>query len=368
MKINVFKNIKHDKINSLSILGVATGVICVYIILNIGGVMKESLSSQFIEGSNIVQVQPDFTSEENIKNYVPEITAVDVKDLFNKKYIDSIYINNSMKKTISIGDNNSEVHIEPYKSDLENFFDFDYNKYKENIFKYNAIISSDLLSKFKEQNSVNLVNRKFYITDSFTPKNNILKNTIIIDPDVFENLFTDKYDALTIKINSNYSIKESCDLILSELDMKSKSNEYICEDNQKMKSDLESLVQQLILLLASIGCISVIVSGIGIMNVMYLNINQEKNDICIKRAIGASSYIIMKEYLAKSIILCLKGCVLGISLGIFISYILSEFIGLAFNIYYTNIIFSIVFCTLLGLIFGYAPAIKASSTNIIDFL
>lgn len=353
-------------INLLSILGVATGIACVYIILTLGEIMKLSISKQFIETENVAQLQPDLSTEYAINNYVPEISLNDVKDLERRSYIDSVYVNKDTNRKVYFENDEKVIRIEPFSKELKIFLNFDYEKYENSVYSYNAIISEDLIDAFDGSNKLKIESRNFNIVDYFTPPNTLLKNTIIVDENIFYTLFNDDYNAISIKINNNYNIEEVCSLILNDFD--NKKNDYLCEDNQKMKSETEKIIDQMILFFVAIGFISIIVSGIGIMNVMYLNVIQEKNDICIKRAIGASSRIILIEYMIRSIMFCMHGCIFGVGFGIAFTYLISVLIVVNFIVPINNLIYSIGFGFVLGLTFGYYPAVKASSSNIIDFL
>lgn len=127
------------------------------------------------------------------------------------------------------------------------------------------------------------------------------------------------------------------------------------------------------LLLLSIAAISLLVGGVGIMNVMYVTVTERTREIGLKKSIGAPDHIILSEFIVESVIITLIGGILGIAWGIFVSWFVSFVVGLfSFNwpfiIAYNGIIIAFVVSAGIGLLFGYAPARKAARLNPIEAL
>jgi putative ABC transport system permease protein len=121
-------------------------------------------------------------------------------------------------------------------------------------------------------------------------------------------------------------------------------------------------------LLFSIASVSLIVGGIGIMNIMLVSVTERTREIGIRMSIGARRRDILTQFLIESIVMSLLGGFIGIVLGVVSSTMISKFAGWPTFIS-TNSIFLAVFCaSAVGILFGYYPARKAASLNPIDAL
>lgn len=121
-------------------------------------------------------------------------------------------------------------------------------------------------------------------------------------------------------------------------------------------------------LLTAIAAISLIVGGIGIMNIMYVTVTERTKEIGLRMSIGAHNRSILMQFLCESVILSIIGGIIGILLGILISYILSLVQGWPFLVSSTAIILSFVVCAATGIFFGWYPAKKAASLDPINAL
>lgn len=130
---------------------------------------------------------------------------------------------------------------------------------------------------------------------------------------------------------------------------------------------MDNITNTLTLLLGGIASISLIVGGIGVMNVMLVSVSERTKEIGIRKSLGAKRKDIMNQFLIESLMLCITGGILGIIFGVLIGYIISIF-NISFTLSTTIIILSVTISLFIGLIFGIFPAYKASSLNPIDAL
>jgi putative ABC transport system permease protein len=121
-------------------------------------------------------------------------------------------------------------------------------------------------------------------------------------------------------------------------------------------------------LLASIAGVSLLVGGIGIMNIMLVSVTERTREIGIRMAIGARSSIVKMQFLIESIVLSLTGGFAGILLGIGISLTIPLFLGWQTSISTISILGSVLFSAAVGIFFGYYPARKAAALDPIDAL
>ena len=139
-------------------------------------------------------------------------------------------------------------------------------------------------------------------------------------------------------------------------------------DMQEMLSTMTSTTQMLTYLLGSIAGISLLVGGIGIMNIMLVSVTERTREIGTRLAIGAMENEVLLQFLVEAIVLSTLGGIIGIFLGLGIGYGTVRIMELPFILNNQIILISFIFSTLIGVFFGYFPARKAARLNPIDAL
>lgn len=136
----------------------------------------------------------------------------------------------------------------------------------------------------------------------------------------------------------------------------------------ELLSMISNVTGMLTLLLSAIAGISLLVGGIGIMNIMYVTVTERTKEIGLRMSIGAQNRDILMQFLVESIILSLLGGVIGIIGGVVISYLASMGLGWPFILSIKSILIAFVVCTATGLFFGWYPAKKAANLDPITAL
>lgn len=121
-------------------------------------------------------------------------------------------------------------------------------------------------------------------------------------------------------------------------------------------------------LLAGIASIALLVGGIGIMNMMLVSVTERTKEIGLRKALGATPAVIQLQFLMESVFLSVLGGIFGIFAGEVISFFATKLIGIDFRINLSAILLGFFFSLLVGVIFGWAPAMRASRLNPIDAL
>ena len=138
-----------------------------------------------------------------------------------------------------------------------------------------------------------------------------------------------------------------------------------------LEETMSNVTSVLSILLGGIAAISLIVGGIGIMNIMLVTVTERTREIGIRKAIGATRGVILTQFLMEAVVLCMMGCGLGIFLSWAILQTVSTVVasvGLRFTLDGGVVLISVVFCFLIGVIFGLYPANKAARMKPIDAL
>ena len=146
---------------------------------------------------------------------------------------------------------------------------------------------------------------------------------------------------------------------------------YKLSTQSAIESAMSQITSMLTILLGGIAAVSLIVGGIGIMNIMLVTVTERTREIGIRKAIGASRGTILAQFLMEAVVLCMLGCGLGIFLSWAVLQLVSTVVaslGMKFTLDMGVVLLSVVFCFLIGVVFGLYPANKAAKMKPIDAL
>jgi putative ABC transport system permease protein len=145
-----------------------------------------------------------------------------------------------------------------------------------------------------------------------------------------------------------------------------KEDEFSVLDTKSILNIVSNILGILTVALGGIAAISLLVGGIGIMNIMLVSVAERTHEIGLRKAIGATEKVILIQFLAEAIILSFIGGLIGILLGIGGSIVINHFFTTVVTIWSIGLAFGV--SALVGIIFGTAPAIRAARLNPIDAL
>ncbi len=149
---------------------------------------------------------------------------------------------------------------------------------------------------------------------------------------------------------------------------KTQENDFEIRNSAEFQEKMKSTVQTFAILLASIASVSLLVGGIGIMNIMLVSVTERTKEIGIRMAIGARAIDIRMQFLIEALVLSLLGGLIGVITGIVIALLIGGLFSTNVVISISPILLSFSFSGLVGIGFGYYPAYKASLLNPIDAL
>ena len=146
------------------------------------------------------------------------------------------------------------------------------------------------------------------------------------------------------------------------------NDDFIVRTQAELISTFSSTSQLLTVLLAVIAGISLIVGGIGIMNIMYVSVTERTKEIGLRMSIGARGVDILLQFLIEAILISIVGGLIGVALGFTASKLITIILKWPTLISESSVVLSFVVCAITGIFFGYYPAQKASGLNPIDAL
>lgn len=133
-------------------------------------------------------------------------------------------------------------------------------------------------------------------------------------------------------------------------------------------ASFQSIMSMMSLLLAGIAAISLVVGGIGIMNMMLVSVTERTTEIGLRKALGATPFAIRLQFIVEAIMLSLTGGIIGLVAGALLAYLLARIIGIDVSVSVSTNLLALGFSATVGIVFGYMPAGKASRLNPIDAL
>lgn len=183
------------------------------------------------------------------------------------------------------------------------------------------------------------------------------------------NYFNMMFASATSEEESELAATEITYILRSNHGIKSGgTDDFEIRTQEELVSSINSVNQMLTMLLAAIASISLVVGGIGIMNIMYVTVTERTKEIGLRMAIGARNSDIKMQFLTESIILSLIGGVIGILVGLLVSYGASKLLNWPFVVSEKAILISFLVCAFTGIFFGWYPAKKAANMDPISAL
>ncbi len=409
-------SIKANRTRSfLTCLGIAIGVASIILIFSLMGSISNLVQTETSAlGDELIVVRPN-SDKSTITNIIEEFTTAnafqnsslnltDIQTISNISNITAVAPISISTNTVSsdkntftsvaiLGTNSDFVKIEPltmrFGSFLTDQITTEKSEKSEKTEKSSSITTRPVvlgrtlsLSLFNTISStvgqtITILGEKFMVVGVLDEVNKSINfnnvdfdNAVIMNAkDLNEITGGIQVQQINIKATNTAILPEVSAEIKSALSAKKSGDQNFSvaygDDILHPSSTLFSVVSGILTL---VGSISLLVGGIGIMNIMLVSVSERTHEIGVRKAVGASSKNILMQFLLESLLLSFSGSLLGLLLAYFLAFIISSFTPFAPFISWEIIL--IIFCTALviGIVFGMYPAIKASAKNPIDSL
>ena len=172
--------------------------------------------------------------------------------------------------------------------------------------------------------------------------------------------------AITIKVKSKEEISSAINATKKYLSSQLEEDDYSVLDQANLLSTITQILGVLTAALGGIAAISLVVGGVGIMNIMLVTVTERTKEIGLRKAVGAKPKDILIQFVIEAVVLSLLGGIIGIIIGAGGSFIMSKVFPASVSFWSVSLAFGV--SALVGIIFGVAPALKASRLNPIDAL
>ena len=379
----------------LTALGIIIGIAAVITMLAIGQGSKASIKANIAEmGSNMIMISPgadmrgDVRQDASSMETLKQADYQSIKDECN--YISAIsptvnssgqwiYGNNNTQSSI-YGVNQDYLSIRQLKvADGEMFTDTDIKAASkvcilgQTVVDYLFPDGSDPIGKVVRFNSIpfrviGVLKKKGYNSMGMdqddlvlAPYTTVMKRIMaqtylggIVCSAITEEASQPAQDQITEILRRNHKLKDATDTTEADED------DFNIRSQEEISSMMNSTMSTITILLGFVAGISLLVGGIGIMNIMYVSVTERTREIGLRMSVGARGIDILNQFLIEAILLSVTGGIIGVILGVSLSLSLNYFFHIATQIEPWSIIMSFAVCTFTGVFFGWYPAKKAA--------
>ena len=176
-------------------------------------------------------------------------------------------------------------------------------------------------------------------------------------------------NSITVKIKDDANTQVAEKGLTELLKTRHGTEDFFMNNSDSIKQVIESTTGTMKLLISSIALISLVVGGIGVMNIMLVSVTERTKEIGVRMAIGARRNNILQQFLIEAVLICIIGGLVGVGLSTAISLVFNQFVTeFPMEISIGSVIGAVVCSTAIGVAFGFMPANKASKLNPIDAL
>ena len=369
----------------LSLLGIIIGVASVVTILTLGNSASGSITSSITSsGYDLIYLSP--MSGTKTRETFDEFFAEKLRK--NVDGIGQVMPTVSSSANLRNGSITTRTSIVGVNSNYAAMVDYNesYGKWfgvEDNIFKRQVVVlGSDVAEKlFPGGNAVgNYITiyrdqgKKYLVVAVMEEKDASLGSSFNSTVYIPYNTYTQRFQRVSgvgtyvIKVAENHDPKVVNNDAQKYLDELVGSDNYMMISSASLAEMVSSVTGTLSIFLAAIGGISLLVGGIGIMNIMLVSVAERTKEIGIRKALGASPRVIRGQFLTEAITLTSFGGVVGIALGIGLSKMVANIAGWGFSVSVDACLLSVGFSMAIGIFFGMYPAAKAAKMDPIDSL
>ena len=385
----------------LTALGIIIGIAAVITMLAIGQGSKASIKANIAEmGSNMIMISPGADMRGGVRQDASSMETLKQADYQSIKedcnYISAIsptvnssgqwiYGNNNTQSSI-YGVNQDYLSIRQLKvADGEMFTDTDIKAAAkvcilgQTVVDYLFPDGSDPIGKVVRFNSipfrvVGVLQKKGYNSMGMdqddlvlAPYTTVMKRILaqtylggIVCSAITEEASQPAQDQISEILRRNHKLKDATETTEADED------DFNIRSQEEISSMMNSTMSTITILLGSVAGISLLVGGIGIMNIMYVSVTERTREIGLRMSVGARGIDILNQFLIEAILLSVTGGIIGVILGVSLSLSLNAFLHIATQIEPWSIIMSFAVCTFTGVFFGWYPAKKAARLDPIE--
>ncbi|MGK5083329.1 ABC transporter permease [Bdellovibrionota bacterium FG-1] len=392
-----FKTLAANKVRTaLSMLGILIGVAAVVAMLAIGKGAQTAIENQLASlGSNLLVLRPGAVRVGGVAQEAGSTTRLTAEDTATIKdqisTIREVSSNVNGRGQVAYRDKNwstqvlgasgSYARMHASEPEVGRFFLPEENLKRSRVAVIGATVVRELFGTEDPVGATIKINRVGFQVIGILPEKGANgfrdQDDIILIPvnTAMKRLFGKNYvDYIDIEVGSSLNIESAQKAILElmasrhKLSVSQRQDAFQIRNMADIQAALSESSKTMSLLLACIAAISLLVGGIGIMNIMLVSVTERTREIGLRKAVGARRWDILSQFLMESVVVSAVGGVCGIFLGWLITVLLTIFAGWPASVSPWTVLMAFGFSATIGVVFGSYPAKKASALHPIDAL
>lgn len=369
----------------LTMLGIIIGITSVISVVALGrGSQEQILSNINSLGTNTMTIMNGTGFGDRRANLTKNLTISDATMLNQQAMVDSTTPSSSLSSTVIFGNTNvtatvkgvgeQYLNVQGLKMVEGRFFTKDEVDQAAQVVVIDANSKKDLGLKDPIEGQIILVDKKPLRIIGLAKESNDMNQTSlkIWTPytTLMQRISGEKHiDSLTVKVKDNIESQTAEKSVTELLTAKHGKKDFFIMNSDTIKQTITSTTNTMTLLISSIALISLVVGGIGVMNIMLVSVTERTKEIGVRMAIGAKQGNILQQFLIEAVLICLIGGIAGILLAATIIVVFNSLdVGFSMVLSPESVVIAVLFSTLIGVVFGYIPARKASQLNPITAL
>lgn len=378
----------HKMRSFLTMLGIIIGIASVVSVVALGrGSQEKILENINAMGTNTVSVYPGYGYGDRRSSRIKTLTVGDAEVLKQQDYVDSVTPGVSTSGTLTY--DNQSLSAQLYGVG-DQYFDVRGIKLafgrlfnEDDVTQNSQVVVIDDNTKNKlfadgtnPLGKVILFNKRpLRIIGVTEPNNNGFSDSDSLQlftpyTTLMNRISGSKYiTSVTVKVKDNVNSQTAEKGIIELLKVRHGAEDFFTRNSDTIKQTIESTTGTMTLLISSIALISLVVGGIGVMNIMLVSVTERVKEIGIRMAIGARQHNILEQFLIEAVLICLIGGLVGVLFSFAISMLfnlLATDFAMSFST--ISIVMAVLCSSVIGVLFGFMPAKRASQLNPIDAL
>jgi macrolide transport system ATP-binding/permease protein len=372
----------------LTMLGIIIGIASVVSVVALGqGSQQRVLKDISAIGTNVIDIFPGEDFGDRRSGNIHTLVPTDAEVLSKQSFVDSVtpkvstsvdlrYRNVDVDASVS-GVNELYFRVYGYEMDQGRSFDadmvrkisqvavIDQNTYKR-LFKAGEQVAGKVIILGSVPCRIIGVTKE---KQTFGPNSDSLNIWVPYTTAMHRMIGQSYLGSITVRVKDGAPMQAAEQGIKNLLTRRHRLKDFFIMNTDTIRKTIESTTQTMTLLISAIAVISLVVGGIGVMNIMLVSVTERTREIGVRMAVGARRSDILSQFLIEAVLVCLLGGVLGIllALGVGVAVSLS---GSSYTLVYStaSMVLAFVCSTLIGVIFGYLPARSASRLDPVDAL
>ena len=387
-RMSVQAIVAHKMRSLLTMLGIIIGIASVVSVVALGkGSQEKILSDISSMGTNTISIYPGKGFGDRRSSRIKTLTVADAEAISQQSYVDSTTPQTSSSGTLTYRNTDltgqlygvGDQYFDVRGLELESGRLFDASDVKSDA--QVVVIDRNTRNKLFDEATdplgkvILFKKRPLTVIGVLKEQNSSFMNSDSLQlyapyTTVMHQITGESYtNSIIVKIKDTADSQVAQKGLTELLTVRHGTEDFFMRNSDSIKQTIESTTGTMTLLISCIALISLVVGGIGVMNIMLVSVTERTREIGVRMAIGARQSNILQQFLIEAVLICVIGGLAGVLISVVISMLFNHFVtDFAMSFSMVSIIGAVLCSTAIGVLFGFMPANRASKLNPIDAL